>query len=735
MANGDGNFVSEDFGPIENASGIFTESFSANEEPKKSDGKPTYLDGIIPDVHYNPLQNYRNTTYNTRLTMMPVSESAATRPQRSYDYKKGIIMWETGGTGTINLEEMTMESVGTGGKTGTYIVQQYHKFTAKLVEPVGGRFIESAAISALTLGYPNPSESMYLLEITFVGYNTNSDLPEICKGWDGEELIFRWYVKMQTLKMKLDYKGSTYDIEMIGQGGEAQLSDHFHFESGISMKKNLANIQSFLDELTTAMNKNEEDKVNTGQRCYPHVYKIIAHKEIGSLPMEDPSFIGRWVPLFRSGSMTLPPGHTIQRFILDCMPNSKEVLRFLHRIPEKKKYGSIETNSASIHLMPKTFSIICGAKAREQNGTIMFDNKIGTTAKEVVYFLTTKMDSKNIISPNEFEDAWTQQNREKRVNEFLKLGLLRKVYKWIYTGENTEVINVDLKLDYLWRLVRPLYINDKGVPVASGASNPQPAQRGQHGNPPVNCNEARMINATSSKEAPSYAEDMPHRAGAAAPNWQTDITPKPGWYPHMPQTAIINTTVQSKDTQGALSPENAQEYSIYRQLSNAQGQGNADLMQLTFEVVGDPYYLMQIPGKPGHPPYEEDVWEYIEKNLTEEQMAVTRKKTASHNWLPYIYFEARIPAVDTTSDDLMNLRQADTITGIYSTKKVVNKFIKGKFTTTLETYRDSLSNPVGKEPSATTASNFVPHGSGTAAQTGPNNADRRAWEGMENLRS
>jgi len=56
--------------------------------------KPTYNDDIgLPDTHYNPLQNYRNMTYNTRLTMMPLAETTLTRLERSYDYKNGIVMW------------------------------------------------------------------------------------------------------------------------------------------------------------------------------------------------------------------------------------------------------------------------------------------------------------------------------------------------------------------------------------------------------------------------------------------------------------------------------------------------------------------------------------------------------------------------------------------------------------------------------------------------------------------
>lgn len=689
--------------------------------------KPTFLDDIgIPDIHYNPLQNYRNVTYNTRLTMMPRIEATQERPQRSYDYKKGMIMWETGGSGTIYLEEMTMETVGTGGATGTYVMQQYHKFTGKLVEPVGGRFLESIAICALNLGYPNTTDAVYMLEISFTGYNTNSDLPEICKGWDGEEMVFRWYTRLNQLKMKLDYKGSYYDFEMMSMGGEAQLSDHLHIEQGMKIPGGQGTIGQFCSELAAALNKREEDKVKSGQRCHPHIYRIIPHRDIANLKIIDSSFLGRLVQswgLFR-GTTQIPPGTNIQNFILRSLPQSKEVLSYLNRVPEKKDYNSTDTKPNTIHILPRTFSIISGAKAREQNGALMFDNKIGTSAKEVVYFLTTKEDAKNIIGAREFEDAWDQANRDKRVDVYLRLGLLRKAYKWIYTGENTEVINCDIKLDHLWRLVRPLFIkNEDGDPVTPTASNQQPAQRGQQPNAAVRCNEARMVNVTSSGE-PIYAEDVPDRRGQ-----QLDITPRKDWYPHMPQTSIINTTVQANAQQGALSPENAQEYSVYRQINNSQGQGSADMLSITLDVVGDPYFLFQIPGTPGKPPYEEDVWEYIAKNLTEEQIAETRKKTASHNWLPFIYFQATVPAVDFTADDLMNLRQADTITGIYSCKKLINKFFKGKFTSSLECYRDQLSNPWGRR--ATTSSSFTPApaGGGQAAATGPTTGGNRGTRG------
>jgi hypothetical protein len=68
----------------------------------------------------------------------------------------------------------------------------------------------------------------------------------------------------------------------------------------------------------------------------------------------------------------------------------------------------------------------------------------------------------------------------------------------------------------------------------------------------------------------------------------------------------------------------------------------------------------------------------------------------------------------------MEIRKSDAVTGIYSAKKVVNKFVKGKFTTTLECFRDQLSNPWSKKAGKSGDSSAA--GSGDAAGKGPSNA-------------
>lgn len=693
--------------------------------------KPDYDISGLSDIHYNPLQQYRNVTYNIRWTMMPAQEATGTRLKRSYDYKKGIVMFETGGTGTVNLDEIVMETIGTGNLTANYMMQHQHVFRGRMVEPLGGRLIEALSLAAYKLEYPNNASATYLLEIWFVGYD-DDDKPVVCQGWDGEPMEFRYYVNLMQLKTQIDYRGAVYEFEMVASG--AALSDFMNLEQGFRMTSNPATIGDLCKNLETALNRREQQKVETGYRCYPHKYVITAHKKIKDLKF-DYSFWsrGNWSWGQNTGETQIQAGTTIQKFLENVLPNSKELLKHLHKVDEgKKDYNSPDTKPGTMDKGARSISLIVGTKMQDKNGQILFDNKLNGPAEEIHIFITTKEDPKLIISPQEFEDAIKDGLRSSRVQRWIDLGLFRKAYKWIYTGENTEVLTANIKLDYLWRIVRPMWINSEtGLPVAPGSVQPpaKEAPAGQQKSKVVTCDEAKKVQTWQNTGETFYAEDIPFRKGQD----DNDINPKAQWRPMMPKFYHANTQVQQAQAQSAFMEESAQEYSVYRQIQNQVGAGQGDMYTLDIEVVGDPYWLMQIPSKAGAVPWEADVWDYEENQWDDESLAEKRGKTASHNTLPLFYFEAQIPAANFNDQDLMDLRDNDTITGIYAIKKVTNTFSKGRFTSKLECYRETLANPwIRKKATGKDDANSKPTGSGNANAVGPNSSSQSS-SGLGNL--
>ncbi len=681
----------------------------------------------LGDLHYNPLQQYRNVTYNVRLSMMPASDAKLAREARSYNYKIGIVMLETGGTGSINLEELTMKMVGAGNPTANYNTVPPHEIKMKLVEPIGARFIESLSIAAIKQDYVTNPEAVYLLEIWFTGYD-DDDKPVVCKNWNNGPLEFRWYVAMTELKMQLDFRGSVYDLAFVAHEGQANLGDFMNLEQGFRMPGNPSTIGEFCKELETALNKREEDKVTAGIREKPHKYKITVHKDLVNLKYDYALFSrATFSWLLGRGETQVSNQTTITRFITAQMPNSKEVLKYLNRVTDGKKlFNHPDTNPNSINKPPRVIVCLAGSRFQEEGQGYVFDKKLNAPAQEVHFFVYARTDSKTFISPREYIDAYEASQRNSRVQVWLDQGLIRKAYKWIYTGENTEVINAEIKIDNLWRAVRPLWINDEnGKIIAPGAASP-PAQQRQPGRrePPPTANQARQPQPKTWVEAGEvlYAEDLPAKPG------------KPEDNPHIrwrPQFYHANVAVNQQNNQSSISEENAHEYSIFKQIHGQVGAGSSDMVNLDLDVVGDPYFLMQEPSEAGKSPWQDDVW-WFEKNYeSEEQLKDKRAITATRTNQPYIWFEAQVPAADLTSNDLMNLRQADAITGIYCVKEVQHQLQKGKFVTKLSTFREVLANPYdvrNPRSSATIAnSGGTPNnGQGEAAAIGPNSAWVRA---------
>jgi hypothetical protein len=668
----------------------------------------------LPDIHYNPLQQYRNPTYNVRFTMMPASDAVRVTNSKNFNYTTGLVMFETGGTGTINMEELTMKILPAGNATGNYMVTQPVIYTMKLVEPIGGRFIESLSLAAYKLGYVQNQDAVYLLEVSFVGYD-DDDQPVTCKDWDGAEMTYRWYVSIGQLRTQIDYRGATYDLELMRADGRGLLGDFMNLEQGFRMTGNPSTVGDLCRQLEEALNKREKEKVEAGLRQYPHKYKISAHKKMKDLKYDYGFFDrGNWSWAIGKGETQIEAGTTIPNFITNSLPNSKDMMKFLHKVNEgKKKFNDPDTLPNTLGILSEHIAILVGSVPQSQGEDILFDEKLNAPAEEINIFITTQPGSKNIISPREYIDAYSAAQRNDRVQEWIKLGLLRKAYRWIHTGENTEVITANIKIDNLWRIVRPLWIDtETGKPVAPSSTQPPSSKRNPAAqNSNLSAEEARQVRNKEFKGGEAtYAEDMPYRAGQ-----EQDSSPHLRW---KPQFYHANTQVQQKQAQAGWMQESGHEYSVFRQIHNSIGASSADLSQLDLEVVGDPYYLCQIPTKQGEAPWEENVWEWEKNHWTDEELGIPRRKTSSQTNMPYVWFEAVLPAANLNKDDLMDLRSNDAITGIYAVKEVVNTFSKGKFTSRLATFRDNLMNPWSLRE-AKAREDAKKTGSGSANATGP----------------
>jgi hypothetical protein len=668
---------------------------------------PSGIKNHIP----NPIQRYVNHTYNIRLTMMPSTEVSKKREQRSYNYKTGIVLAETGGTGAVFCEHLTIKM--TPGNSGGYnaLFMGAMESKMKLVEPLGAKFIHSFSLAAYDMGYPNNSNALCLLEVWFAGYDTDDKPVNPLPYLDGNAMIYRWYVSIATMDMSLDYRGSFYDITFIDSINQALSSEFIVQEDGFKVK-GAGTVDSFLKEFETVMNQREADRVKAKVQTYPNKWNFKADKELGPKKIDqiiDGTMKKTWAYLFGPSDIQIAKGMKIDNVIYRTLANSKDVKEFMNRVKDgKKEYNSIDTKENTIHIPPRTLMILSASVPLAGEGGFKTDPALGPKpVYELYYYATTQMNSKPIVGPQELLDAQSYANRKKRLEMWVAAGYVKKVYKWIYTGENTEVLGCDLKLNNLWRVARPLYMTEDGkvIPAStSGATNRKPSDVPRRSPPNSLANMARAKTFGNI----AYAEDFPKTASDAAKT-------KSGWKPHLPQLQLINQSGEQTQIPQALNREHAMEVSIFNQIHGGAG-ASGDLMNLNIEIVGDPYWIAQVPPQnktgAGRPQFTDDLWEYWKDRSTPHDKTAIREKVSLMGRPSMFYFEAQVPTPLLRSNDTMDLQETDVISGLYTVMEMTHKFEKGKYTTILHGVRDTLSSPYPKGNSAPPTTGVTPNATG-----------------------
>jgi hypothetical protein len=642
---------------------------------------PTRLEGELGD---NPLLKYQSVTYNITLTMMPVGEKRLHHKKRSFKHTDGITIIDSSRVGSVVMESLEIKTASPGQNNSIYYLSSIdHTFTAKVIEPLGGKLIEMIAKSAKAFNYSNTAEAIYLLEISFKGHE--NDEPVQAKDRNGSPLNFKWYVTITTLKMSIDVRGASYDLTMVNNVGAAQSSQYLKIETGVKVdadndKGSEQNCGGVVSRLESAMNKYQKNLVKEGTIEFPDKYTFVTDTTIASLGFDfGSSKIKKnesWIAtaVWTDGTISIPPGSTVQSYIHMMFGNSKPLINFLTN--DAYPQGKVDPKPKSLEKLKKTILIVTDAVPQVGK----YDRKRNRDAVDITIFVGYRVNPGPLISPIELLETASIDSVGARLDDYIKSGMIRKAYKWIYTGENTEILNLDLKLDNLWRV--PL-------PVLPGVTSP-PAKR------------SKNVISVNDKVAPSAAL-VPGRTEFIFAETLTDkeaglVNDEINRYP--PQFMPSNTKANEKTTQNENDEKDYYVKAIFKQLhSGASNTG--DLLKIELEVIGDPFWLHQAPAGVG-PPETDNVEWYIEHNgnIKESIIEIT-KKTATHNVSNAIYLDIQVPSSSRDNhEDLMDLNDDDVITGVYHIWSATHTFTGGKFTTKLSANKDDLLGQKAKEAAA-----------------------------------
>lgn len=353
---------------------------------------------------------------------------------------------DTNGKNYYNIKSIKFDTVMSPSKENPYINQMLG-IKMILMEPHGFKLHEDIKRLADSIGYKDitPARVIWRIDISFSGYNQDTgewvDKIELDTRTDRKVTSFTYYQMISKMQAKVDHTGTTYDIDMVPSGHVAYRPEEMSIEAksvfagaGGSNETKVGTFGGFLKKLEISMNKAKEQRT---QGQIKREYKFYAptplleatfyaekfankHGFIGNNPDKGNVISGgrdiNVINLIESALNDL-------EFVWDKFLADQDPQFIKPRIHWGVRFNTKFANGANRHIYD-------------------FDKIILEYIIEP-YATYKKASIQDLTEAGHLTDPVAQL---KRLEEMLRLGMINRVYDYIHTSENTEVIDFDVTL-------------------------------------------------------------------------------------------------------------------------------------------------------------------------------------------------------------------------------------------------------------------------------------------------
>ena len=480
-----------------------------------------------PIVHgRNPLLDFETMNYVITLSCIPQQAYN----NGSYRYSKGTVIAKTGGkgrqgTGPLSydyyIERLTVRSTVAPSKKS--FATNAYQIIFDVTEPLGVDLIPALIEASQRQGYRDHLSAVYLLTIDFVG-NDDNGIPKKIGGTTR-------YIPIRLFKVDIDVSesGAKYSINAAPYNYIEQLESHDTLQEAIPHTG--SDVKSLVQDFFDALNETRTELKNeAGVIVKPHLYEFdissssadiigssLGFDAVGASANQainvSPKVPGGNPNLRDSRKVIAQKGTSIVEYLTHVVQNSKFML---------EQFGDTnESNSdivSTIKIMPST-------------EIVDLDNGSGEPQYKFVYALRT------------------QQIAVESTN----VGPVR-TYNYIYTGQNTDVLNLDLKYQFAY------------------------FQPGRY----YDAFQNKLKNDDDKLDKESQAGTVSQGMNIHGPS----------------STATVATAPKAADTVNPDAPaKNREMADVFRKILEDPA---ADLIVVDLEILGDPYWIEQKSIRPGN---------------------------------------------------------------------------------------------------------------------------------------
>lgn len=392
----------------------------------------------------NPLDMFETYSYNIELYQL--------HPNDITDFKSALengnrvrLVADNAAESRYNISRVEqIHAIGHGEARSSF----GNKFDIQIIEPIGTTLLKQLRENAVSLGVPHPKDIKYLMVISFNGRDHTGKARTYPR---------KFYYPMVVGKFEFNINdgGTTYQLSAIEAGTQ-----------GLSYLENvLKNQLSFdaasVNEFISLMNQRieESEQLNleyNANAVYADEYIIELDDDIQDwgnwkfqqteeeLQVSGQSRVGLGADGKMSFSITNGSNITdLVGLALQCTEEYKKVP--LHDGGYAREDGAHESSTTTLDHFKVFYKVITQVEYTN------YDPLRGEYAKRITYRIIKHIVADEIIDSTEYLSSITDTSvQNARVNNLRNEGLLRKRYDYLYTGANTEVLDLDMKFDYAY---------------------------------------------------------------------------------------------------------------------------------------------------------------------------------------------------------------------------------------------------------------------------------------------
>lgn len=555
-----------------------------------------------------------------------------------------VTIAETGVTG-FNIQEITLEdTVGPNMLTRSASAR---KFKVKILEPYGCTMPDKMLLAAKAVGVRNYMKAPWYLSLDFLGYDPDSGNVRTQVGGR----TWAWKILILKLNTDLTATGSMHTIEAVGFDDQAHFNQYAIIPSpiNIDVSKGSPTVGDALKGLKEEINANIKKRYGTEGSAKP-----LVEIDIVEAPYQG-----------SSGSVSSPFQHKIVRDTKhhDSSRNQSKI-----QISKGTDIGSAidQIMSASETAVKMANPTGGGADSLQAGGppaTVIhkvevkvelkeFNTTYRDYARKITYTVKPYEVLRTAVSTPQITEAEQEGTNRKKVQYANSKLYMRKAYDYLFTGKNTEVIDMDISLNFQFSLATNFNNGFHFYEAFSPGRELNSEERKKSKEYKPDFGSGQGDNASGGfKSQNTYAEDLDIQSFTALPYGFAQDAKDPRYN--------VSPSVESN---------NLRSRSIYGTILNQlYGSMDGNLGNIHLVIRGDPYWL-------GHT-----------ETGSNEQSSQGNPNFSNGEHMFVLRFLLPQGINEDTGDPI--LKESDMYSGFYAVTRVENQWIQGMYKQILHSVR------------------------------------------------